>query len=604
VLPAHAAEDEARVLILNGLDPYLPAYLAIDSAMRASLAKDSAKRIVLYAEPLDAQRFAVGPRESELHASFAKKYASLQIDVVVTVMKPALEFYKKHGAELWPGARLVFHGLPDPAEEKVEIPPQATGLVNKDDFAGTVSLARRLQPNARRILVINGVGPLDLELERRARQVVPAMAGTVEFVSGALLAELVARLAKEPTDTIVLYLSQFRDREGRPYLPRQVLQAISAVSAAPVYGLFETYVGFGVAAGNMEFYEERGQMVGQLIRDALAGQSPAPGRAVLSVPSRCVADARALRRWSLDPERLPAGCDVRFADRPYWREYLWQIALGLMVIVAQAFLISALLVQRRRRRVAEQAVQTHRSEVAHASRLAVAGELTASIAHEINQPLGAILNNVDAADLLIASGNAQDEQLREILADIRRDDVRASEVIRRLRALLARHEIQRSSLDLNTAVSEVASLLRFEAERRGVTIDMRLAPRATIVGDRVQIAQVLINLLLNAMDAVSEVGEDRRTITIEVEEAEHRIRIAIRDRGRGIGSEALPRVFDSFYSTKHAGMGLGLSIARTIVEAHGGRIWVESRAGDGAVFFVELPSIDRAAEEARTAATA
>src|SRR5215470_2458476 len=473
-------------------------------------------------------------------------------------MKPALEFYKKHGAELWPGARLVFHGLPDPAEEKVDIPPQATGLVNKDDFAGTVALARRLQPDARRILVISGLAPLDLELERRARQVVPAMAGTatVEFVSGAPLAELVARLAKEPTDTIVLYLSQSRDREGRPYLPRQVLQAISAVSAAPVYGLFETYVGFGVAAGNMEFYEERGQMVGQLIRDALAGQSPAPGRAVLSVPSRCVADARALRRWSLDPERLPAGCDVRFADRPYWREYLWQIALGLMVIVAQALLISALLIQRRRRRVAEQAVQTHRSEVAHASRLAVAGELTASIAHEINQPLAAILSNVDAADLLIASGNAHDELLRQVLADIRRDDVRASEVIRRLRALLARHEIQRSSLDLNTAVSEVTSLLHVEAERRGVTIDMRLAPRATIVGDRVQIAQVLINLLLNAMDAVSEVGEDRRTITIEVEEAEHRIRIAIRDRGRGNGSEALPRVFDSFYSTKHAGMGL------------------------------------------------
>ena len=128
-----------------------------------------------------------------------------------------------------------------------------------------------------------------------------------------------------------------------------------------------------------------------------------------------------------------------------------------------------------------------------------------------------------------------------------------------------------------------------------MTIETRPAPSATIVGDRVQIQQVLINLLLNAMDAVSDEGDDRRTITVEVEEAGQRIRITIRDRGRGIGPEELPRVFDSFYSTKHAGMGLGLSIARTIVEAHGGRIWVESRAGDGTVFFVELPSIDRCA---------
>jgi hypothetical protein len=146
VLLVHAADDDARVLILNGLDPYLPAYLAIDNAMRTSLAKESTKRIVLYSEPLDAQRFAVGPRESELVASLAKKYDGLQIDVVVTVMKPALDFYKKHGAVLWPGARLVFHGLPDPADETVGLPDHATGLVNRDDFAGTVNWRSACNP--------------------------------------------------------------------------------------------------------------------------------------------------------------------------------------------------------------------------------------------------------------------------------------------------------------------------------------------------------------------------------------------------------------------------------------------------------------------------
>ena len=597
-VPPRAADEEARVLILNGLDPYLPAYLAIDGAMRESLANETSRRVVLYSEPLDAQRFAIEPRDSEIVASIAKKYGGLHIDVVVTVTKPALDFFKRHGEQLWPGARLVFHGLPDPGNELITFPPGATGLVNRDDFGGTIDLARRLQPNAHRILVIGGVSPLDLELERRARQVVPTMAGEaeVEFLSGWPLPDLATRVAAEPADTIILYLTQFRDRDDRPYVPREVLRAISTASAAPVYGLFETYVGFGIAAGNAEFYEDRGRLVGQLVRDAIAGSPPVPGRAVSSVPSRCVADARALRRWSLDVRRLPEGCDIRFADHPYWREHFWQLVAILPVIVAQALLISALLIQRRRRRVAEQSVEVQRNVVAHASRLAVAGELTASIAHEINQPLGAILNNADAADLLLQSGEDRRDLLRHILADIRRDDVRASEVIRRLRALLAKHEVEHRPFDLNAAVTEVAALLQSEAQRRLVRIEMLLASVATVVGDRVQVQQVLINLLLNAMDAVDEVGEDRRGIIVTIESAGDRSIITIRDQGHGIAAEELPKLFDSFYSTKRTGMGLGLSIARTIVETHGGRIWVESQPGEGSQFHVEFPAAEPMAQ--------
>jgi signal transduction histidine kinase len=187
--------------------------------------------------------------------------------------------------------------------------------------------------------------------------------------------------------------------------------------------------------------------------------------------------------------------------------------------------------------------------------------------------------------------------LLQILADIRRDDLRASEVIRRLRALLAKHEIEQKPFELNAAVTEVAALLQVEAERRRVTIEMRLAPVATLVGDRVQVQQVLINLLLNAMDAVSGLGVDRRTIIVTVENAEHRITITVRDRGHGVAPEELPKLFDSFYSTKRAGMGLGLSIARTIVGAHGGRIWAESRPGEGTEFHAEFPAVEPAAEE-------
>ena len=591
-VPAHAAEDEARVLILNGTDPYLPAYLEMDSAMRARLAQDAERRIVFFSEPLDAQRFKTELYEAELAALLAKKYKDLRVDVVVAVSELALDFYRRHGAQLWPGARLVFSGWPSEVFDSAGLPADATAVVTSPEFGGAVDLARHLQPEARRILVVSGASDLDRRAEHQARQVLSNKTDALplEFVIGLPLPELVSRVAAEPADTIVLYLAQFRDRLGRPYTPREVLRAISARSVAPVYGIVETYIGFGMAAGNAESYEEHGKLIGQHVWEALAGMPPAPDRVMLNVPSRCIADARALQRWSLDERRLPNGCEIRFANVPLWRQYWWQIAVTLAVIVGQTLLITALFYQRRRRRVAEQAELAQRVDLARASRLAMAGELTGAIAHEINQPLGAILSNTDAADLILESGTDRRDELRGILADIRRDDLRASEVIHRLRELLSKNEFEREPVELNGLLGDLEPIIRSEAKRRGVTLDIRPAATATtIVGDRVQIQQVLINLVLNAMDAVADVPEVLRTVVVSLARGASGVLISVHDRGRGIAPEHLTKVFESFFSTKRKGMGLGLSITRTIVEAHGGRVWAENVPGDGAVFQVELP---------------
>ena len=593
-VPARAAEEEARVLVLNGLDPYLPAYLAIDGAMRASLANETSRRIVLYSEQLDAQRFAIEPRESEIVASIAKKYSSLHIDVVVTVTKPAIEFFKRHGEQLWPGARLVFHGMPDPDSELVTFPPGATGLVNRDDFGGTIDLARRLQPNAHRILVIGGVSPLDLELERRARQVVPTMVGAaeVEFLSGWPLQDLATRVAAEPADTIILYLTQFRDRDGRPYLPREVLHAISTVSPAPVYGLFETYVGFGIAAGNTEFYEDRGRLVGQLVRDAIAGRPPVPGRAVSSVPSRCVADARALQRWSLDVRRLPEGCDIRFADHPYWREHFWQLVAILAVIVAQALLIGALLIQRRRRRIVEVELRRRVLEVIHLNRTATASALSASVAHELNQPLGAIQSYTEAAELYLKANPPNMEKIEQILANIRRDNTRAADIISHLRGLLKKRiAIEWQEFDINDVVRDALEFLQPEALKRGVALSADPAEGPLLVrADRIHLQQVVLNLAMNGMDAMEGCAPGTGKMAIQTAwVGESRIEVSVTDTGKGIPQDKLNEVFDTFFTTKRQGTGLGLSIARTIIENYGGKIWAENRTGGGAAFRFTLP---------------
>jgi len=231
-------------------------------------------------------------------------------------------------------------------------------------------------------------------------------------------------------------------------------------------------------------------------------------------------------------------------------------------------------------------------DLAHASRVAVLGELTASIAHEINQPLGAILSNAEAAELLLESESPPLDEVRRILADIRNDDVRASDIIRHIRLLTRKGAMRRESLDANEIAAEVVRLMETEAHSRNVSLLTQFtAARATIFGDRVHLQQVLINLILNGMEAMSDTPQAERSLYVRTAtNGQQRVEISVTDSGRGIPPDKLPRLFDSFFTTKKNGMGLGLAIARSIIDAHQGRIFAENNSDAGATFRCDLPA--------------
>jgi C4-dicarboxylate-specific signal transduction histidine kinase len=244
-----------------------------------------------------------------------------------------------------------------------------------------------------------------------------------------------------------------------------------------------------------------------------------------------------------------------------------------------------------RRHGEEQAV-LHQAELAHMSRLNVMGEMATGIAHELNQPLTAIANYASAASKLIGSENQQPDKLMSVLDSVQVQAKRASEIIHRLRKFVKKQTLQKSSVDLNHLVADVVGFMEIETKNDNVQVQLQLQDGLPIVYvDAIHIEQVLMNLIRNSLEAMMSVDENARLLTVHTQlNHEGLPLVEVTDTGPGIDRDTLKHIFEPFVTTKGTkGMGMGLSISRSIVEAHGGRLWAESEPGKGARFYLTVP---------------
>ena len=309
-----------------------------------------------------------------------------------------------------------------------------------------------------------------------------------------------------------------------------------------------------------------------------------------------VVDWRALERWGLSESRLPPDTEVLFRTPSLWERYRTTILATLGVLLLQLALILWLLAERRGRRRTQAALEEseacaveQRRELAHLGRIALVGELSATLAHELMQPLTAILANAPAGQRLLKANGAASAELRAILEDIVADNRRAGQVIDHVRRLVKKDGAKPQVLSMNEVVSEVLALVRTDLQHRGVVVSTQLCePAPLVLGDRVQLQQVLLNLVMNSCDAMSDTPPGERLLVVST--ATHGdARIEVGDRGSGIAPDALARVFEPFVTTKRDGLGLGLAICRSIVAAHGGHISAANNPERGATFVVSLP---------------
>jgi C4-dicarboxylate-specific signal transduction histidine kinase len=241
------------------------------------------------------------------------------------------------------------------------------------------------------------------------------------------------------------------------------------------------------------------------------------------------------------------------------------------------------------RKRAEEAFRTAQMELAHVTRVATLGEMTASIAHEINQPLGALVNNAGACLGWLDSENL--EEARNSVALVMDDARRASEIITRIRALVKKAPPQKDWLDINQIIREVIALAQSELQRNRITLETQLSDNVPpILADRIQLQQVMLNLMMNAIEAMTQVTTPRELLISSEADDSKGVVVVVRDSGPGLDSKSLERLFEPFYTTKPQGMGMGLAICRSIIQAHGGRLWATANSDCGACFHFALPT--------------
>ena len=471
-----------------------------------------------------------------------------------------------------------------------------TGVVIGDNTAGIMDSAFRMRPGTKRVALVAGTSRNDVASESIFRKGLEPYAGKIDLIDLTKLPmqETLARVGSLPPDTIVLYSAIFTDGAGQSFVPREALSLISRAANAPVFGLYDTFLGYGIVGGRLVSFEQQGREAATLALRIMGGESPA------SIPFGGeqayvnLYDWRELKRWGLNESALPADAIILNKPVSAWEMYKLYIIGVVAFCLLETALVIFLIVQRRRKKVAEAEVARTRTELLRVERSSRMGELTASLAHEINQPLGAILSSAQAALRFLQSATPDLNLFRTILQNIVQDDKRAAGVITSLRSMLKREEREREPLNMNTVLDEVLNLFHSEAIVRNVTIerdfDRSLPP---VLADKIQLQQVALNLVMNAAEAMSESPREheKRKIILRTQATDHGIQVAVRDFGPGIDPAKLDDIWQPFFTTKSTGLGMGLSVSRSIIQAHGGRISAENHPDGGAMFTFEIPVI-------------
>jgi len=577
-----------KVLAIFIFKQGMPWAYHLEESMRTALSKKFGSALEFNVEYADQSRFPEKAYRAKAIDLYRYKYSKKKMDIVLVLGAESVDLMIEYGSLLFDDTPVILINT----DKQGLLKPNMTSMTWGIDFAKTGALIHDLLPKTKHLFVISGVSMMDQNLKKLA---IKALAGfenhyVIHYIDGYTKQDLLLKVASLPEDSAIFFISLFRDVSGQSFVPRDVIIEVSEQANAPTFAMVDTYLGYGIVGGNLLSASYQGKKYAEMVIKILAGESLA-NLDYIDKGNQAMFDWRQLKRWSIDENRLPINSIVRYRELSIWEEHQWKIVGVIIIILMQALAMAGLLVQHKRRRKAEEEAQKLRDERAHISRVLAMGEIAASLAHEINQPLSAIRSYAQAAQRFLENDPAEPAEAHKALVGIVAGNRRAEEVIKRIRMSLKKEPFKHSSIKAKELVAEVIALAASKAQEQGVSLKSEVTLDLPLIfGDRIQLQQVLFNLVLNAIEATTgKNGSYAEVVILALQTNTSFITLSIRDTGTGIDEQKADSLFDAFYTTKAEGLGIGLSISRSIIEDHGGRLWAKNNDDMGSTFSFSIP---------------
>jgi signal transduction histidine kinase len=607
-----AAADLRRVLLLHSFGTDYSPWDETATSLRAELYKLSPDPIDLYEASVFTVRFEKPQEENPLVEYLRALFSEHKLDLMIAMGGPAENFAQRHRSSLFPSAPLLMTGVAEQRIDKAKLTANDATVGLALDLRQYIDNILRLRPDTKNIFVVIGNSSLEQYWLTYLRREYQTFTSRVNFTwsNDLSLTEVLSKAARLPPQTSIFYFLFTVDGQGVPHVQGQALAALRAVANAPIFGFGDYELGHGIVGGPLNPTDALGREAASVAVRILKNEAPSDvntppmgfgailkGEAPSDINTPPMGfgapeyDWRELKRWNISEALLPPNSIVRFREPTVWEQYRWPIMLIASALLLQSALIAGLLFEHRRRRNAEVLARRTMGELANINRIATAGELSASIAHEMKQPLAAMVTNVRAGLRWLGAATPNLEEARTAFQNVLKDGNRAAEVIDSVRAMFKKEQTDKTLLHMNDLIGSVLYLLRDELEPQHIVLRTNLDSQLPLVqGNRGELQQVILNLVRNAADAMSKVSDRPRVLTVKSEiQPPNDVLISIGDTGTGIDREDIDHIFEAFFTTKSNGMGIGLSICKSIIEDHSGRLWALPNLKHGSVFNISLP---------------